>query len=323
MRTFVNHHERTIGAPAEQVGALLATLGQAEDLLWPTPAWGPMLLDGPVGMGTRGGHGPIRYEVSAYEPGELVRFSFEPRVGIDGYHEFSVVPSSPDRCVLRHLLTGKLRGRMRVLMPLVIEPLHDALAEDLLDRAEFATTGRIACPARWSQRVRSLRRLTERRPRAVPVPERARLARGAFDQVDLVDAWQLARYPGMPSDPRVWADAIFHDPPPWVLALIGLRQLLVGFVGIDRGDRSAFDTLQVDGSELLLGTDAGHLDFRASVLIDPRTVTLTTVARANNRRGAAYLAVIDPIHPRVVRAMLRRAGQRLRDEAPMSELSKR
>jgi hypothetical protein len=316
VRHLVNLHERTIGAPADQVGALLATLGQAEDLLWPTPAWLPMHLDGPVDVGTRGGHGPIRYHVSAYEPGVRVRFTFDARVGIDGYHELSVVPSTPDRCVLRHLLAGQVNGRMRVLMPLVIEPLHDALLEDLLDRAELATTGRIARPARWSRRVRTLRRLTSRPPREVPTPDDAQLARTAFDRVDLVDAWQLARYPGMPSDPQVWADAIFRDPPPWVLALMSLRQLLVGFVGIERGDRSAFATLQVDGSELLLGTDAGHLDFRASVLVDDRTVTLTTVARAHNRRGRAYLAVIDPIHPRVVRAMLRRAGQRLRHEAP-------
>ena len=31
---------------------------------------------------------------------------------------------------------------------------HDALVEDLLDRAELATTGRVAHPARWPASVR-------------------------------------------------------------------------------------------------------------------------------------------------------------------------
>jgi hypothetical protein len=90
--------------------------------------------------------------------------------------------------------------------------------------------------------------------------------------------------------------------------------------GRDRRHRtwgpSAFDTLQVEGPELLLGTDADHLDFRASILVEPRTVTLTTVARANNRRGRAYLMVIEPFHRRVVRAMLRRAGRRISGDVP-------
>ena len=31
---------------------------------------------------------------------------------------------------------------------------HRALVEDLLDRAELATTGRVAAPARWPRSVR-------------------------------------------------------------------------------------------------------------------------------------------------------------------------
>jgi hypothetical protein len=40
---------------------------------------------------------------------------------------------------------------------LVFRPLHDALIEDSLDRAEHAVTGIVARPARWSGTVRQLR----------------------------------------------------------------------------------------------------------------------------------------------------------------------
>jgi hypothetical protein avisC_11790 len=41
-----------------------------------------------------------------------------------------------------------------------IEPLHDAVVEDLLDNAEGETTGAVIRPAAWSPRVRVLHRLT-------------------------------------------------------------------------------------------------------------------------------------------------------------------
>jgi hypothetical protein len=158
-------------------------------------------------------------------------------------------------------------------------------------------------------RIRPRRRPTTPRPRSVPVPDG--LASRAIDRPDLADAWQLSRAPHLPTDPQVWADAIFRDPPRWVVGMLLVRHVLVGFVGIDRGGPSAFDTLAVEDGDLLLGTDAGHLDFRASVTVEERTVTLSTVARANNRRGRAYLRVVSRLHPAVVRAMLRRAGRTL------------
>ena len=41
-----------------------------------------------------------------------------------------------------------------------IEPLDDAVVEDLFDNAEREATGRGVRPAVWSSRVRVLRRLT-------------------------------------------------------------------------------------------------------------------------------------------------------------------
>jgi hypothetical protein len=61
----------------------------------------------------------------------------------------------------------------------------------------------------------------------------------------------------------------------------------------------------------LLGTDDDHLDFRASVLVEAETVTLTTIVRIHNRRGRLYMALVWPMHPLVVKSMLYRALRRL------------
>jgi hypothetical protein len=68
-----NVHERLVPAPLIEVGPLLDRLGGPDDVLWPSPAWVPMLLDGPLAVGVAGGHGPIRYRVTAYEPGRRDR----------------------------------------------------------------------------------------------------------------------------------------------------------------------------------------------------------------------------------------------------------
>jgi hypothetical protein len=116
-----------------------------------------MVLDRPVSAGGEGGHGAIRYHVTEYEPGARVRFAFDPATGIEGAHELSLDALSNGRCRMRHVLVGRARGRMRLLFPLAIEPLHDAVVEDMFDNAERETTGTLAHPAQWTLRVRLLR----------------------------------------------------------------------------------------------------------------------------------------------------------------------
>jgi hypothetical protein len=82
---------------------------------------------------------------------------------------------------------------------------------------------------------------------------------------------------------------------------------------IERGGPSAFDTITRTDREVLLGTDAGHLNFRAGVLVEPdpdgTTITVATLAATRSRAGRAYLAVVRLVHPLVVRGMLRHAGR--------------
>lgn len=161
-------HERSLPVPATEVGQLIDSLSTPRDRLWPRDAWPSMHLDAGLRIGSAGGHGPIRYEVEAYEPGWRVRFRFVSPRGLRGYHEFSVVPAG-DRTILRHHLEAGLHGLARLSWPLIYSPLHDALIEDALDRAESALEIGAGRRASWPARVRVLRRLLGgaaiRRPR--------------------------------------------------------------------------------------------------------------------------------------------------------------
>ncbi|MCQ0025572.1 SRPBCC family protein [Streptomyces somaliensis DSM 40738] len=161
-----NVHERLLAADESAVGALIDTLADGDrDLLWPGRDWSPVEFDRPLGPGAVGGHRPVGYTVSGYVPGRWIRFEFTRPRGFRGFHELAVLPAGPGRARMHHILTMSPRGLARITWPLVFRPLHDALLEDALDRAERACTGTVVRPARWSPYVRLLRALAVRAAR--------------------------------------------------------------------------------------------------------------------------------------------------------------
>jgi len=154
-----NVHTRRFPAAEDRLVPLLETLGTPEDRLWPVPDWPPTRLDGPRVPGTPAGHGPVRYVLEEVEPTRL-RCRFTAPAGVHGFHEFSA-----DGDALTHVLEASLHGWARLTWPLFFRPLHDALLEGLLDRAELAVTGQVARPVRWSPHVRFLRALGKIRSR--------------------------------------------------------------------------------------------------------------------------------------------------------------
>ncbi|MFF3347757.1 DUF2867 domain-containing protein [Streptomyces sp. NPDC002779] len=282
MGTVRNVHDRILAAPAERVGPLLDRLSGPDDPLFPTPAWAPLRLDRPLAVGAAGGHGPVRYSVAEYDPGRRVRFAFDPPG--TGFHELSVEPLGPGRCRIRHVLEQSLPPRERLGWLLAVRALHGTVIEELFDNAERAATGSVARPVRRGRYVRLLQRLTWDRPTAVAVPEEAALLHAAFPATDYADAYALDLRPGMPTDAEAWEGT------------------LPGTPVFGRTDH-----------EVLLGQDAGHLDYRVSVLMDPaaRTVTLGSVVRIHNRRGRLYWSVVRHAHPFMARLMLRRTHRRL------------
>ncbi len=153
-----NVQQRIINAPTEMVGAVLDSASGPADRLWPA-GWPPLRLDDGLTIGSHGGHGPIRYSVSEYEPGRRIRFVPDADIGLKGYHEFTVTPEGSDRSLVRHVIDARLRGRMILAWPIAIRWVHEAVLHDLLDTVERNSTGRLAGePARWSAWVRLLRR---------------------------------------------------------------------------------------------------------------------------------------------------------------------
>jgi hypothetical protein len=149
-----NVHQRTLGVPVEEAAFLIDGLAGPDDRLWPYDRWPAIRFDRALGVGARGGHGPIRYVVSAYVPGRRVQFTFTGRA-VDGFHEFELIDGGTSHCVLRHTLMAHAAGALRLVWPLVIHPLHDACLRDIMDRAAAATGGAVSArPHSAAVRVR-------------------------------------------------------------------------------------------------------------------------------------------------------------------------
>lgn len=156
-----NVHERLIRTPpgAREVGReLIDKLASRDDVMWPRQRWPAMRLDRPLSVGAAGGHGPIRYFVEAYQPGERIRFRFTAPRGFVGTHELDVEETAAGTLRVRHAISMQTEGAARLTWPLLFRPLHDALIEDALDCAEGHCTGSPVAPKSWSLRVRLLRR---------------------------------------------------------------------------------------------------------------------------------------------------------------------
>ncbi|MFE3226102.1 SRPBCC family protein [Nocardia sp. NPDC059228] len=164
-----NIHQRELPVSAQQAGALLDAVAEPGNPLWPGEHWPPLILDRPLQVGADGGHGSIRYVCTAYEPGRAVEFTFAPSMPFAGTHTFEIIDRGERGCVMRHLIVARARTpRGRLLWSLAIRWLHDAVLEELLDRAATEMGHPPAQPARWSPWVRILRRSLDRVHAAVP-----------------------------------------------------------------------------------------------------------------------------------------------------------
>ena len=110
--------------------------------MWPSDRW-PPLTDQRVGF--------LQHEPLEHVPGGVRRFRILGPDGFTGRHGWE-----RDGATLRHVVEAECRGWSRLAWPLVIRPLHDALHEDVLDRAEAAVGGPVRSRD-WPRRVRLLR----------------------------------------------------------------------------------------------------------------------------------------------------------------------
>jgi len=166
---------------------------------------------------------------------------------------------------------------------------------------------------------------------ATAIPQDARILR-TYTRSDLSDAYAIALPADAVRDPERLARFLFERPSPWVAALMRLRDTMVRGFGIKTaasmraalgenhgtgGRIGIFRIYHRDESEIVLGEDDRHLDFRLSVLVQRNgrqesggaTLVVSSVVKCHNRLGCAYLALVAPFHRLIVPATLRRADR--------------
>jgi hypothetical protein len=123
-----------------------------------------VLRDGLV-IGSKGGHGPIRYSVHRHEEGRVAQFRFTRPRGWNGTHGFMAHALPHGGTRLMHVLEMQATGMGILLWVLVFRPLHDALIEEALDRVGDELGCPASTPPTRSARVRFLRWLLTLRHR--------------------------------------------------------------------------------------------------------------------------------------------------------------
>lgn len=152
----INIHERIIPLPLQDVTPLLGTLATEEDLVWPKEQWPRMRLDKGLSLGSRGGHGPIRYHIEERTPDRLVQFRFEQPKGFHGIHRLSIETVTDRQTRLHHIIDMRTTGLGTLAWLFAIRWLHDALIEDAFDKIENHLCG-TSKRTSWNWWVKTLR----------------------------------------------------------------------------------------------------------------------------------------------------------------------
>lgn len=154
----INIHKRSIHQPKEKISKILDSLSTKNDQLWPKEKWPPMIFKKGLTEGAIGGHGPIKYSIQKYIPGNLIEFKFVKPGGFMGIHKFEITEIENDKTELKHTINMTLSGKGIFTWYIAIKWLHDALLEDCLDKAEnhFLTDKK---KTKWNIWVIFLRRL--------------------------------------------------------------------------------------------------------------------------------------------------------------------
>ena len=168
----------------------------------------------------------------------------------------------------------------------------------------------------------------------VPLPTPS-LAASAFERRDYADAFRVALTPagGLSVERITWT--LLHSVPGWVRALIWVRDRAARTLGLKTaGDRRlapigslpSFEPGTVagpwpvharSGSEILLGDDDRHLDFRLSIQRqgpdDGPAAVLSTVVRFHGWFGRLYFLPVAPVHRFIMPVLLRELARRIAD----------
>ncbi|WP_298544518.1 DUF2867 domain-containing protein [uncultured Aquimarina sp.] len=123
--------------------------------------------------------------------------------------------------------------------------------------------------------------------------------------------------------------AFFSTSPGWIGKLFVLRNKIVSVFGLKTGGKvkereealdnfkgeigeqiGIFKVFERTENEIILGEDDVHLNFRVSLLLEPKLdnhkdLTISTIVHFNNWFGKLYFLPVKPFHKLIVRAMLK------------------
>lgn len=162
----------------------------------------------------------------------------------------------------------------------------------------------------------------------VSLPPESGIAK-AYASVNLTDAYSIELPTGASTNPELLARFIFSQRSPWMSGLMTVRDALVAGFGLKTAKHltslgveskasrvSIFKIYSTSQTEIVLGEDDKHLDFRLSVLCSgqpslkgKRHLILSTVVHCHNRWGRLYIHLIAPFHRVIVQSILRRAAR--------------
>nr|WP_294937871.1 hypothetical protein [uncultured Flavobacterium sp.] len=154
---IINIHKRVLSQPKHEVAKLFRTLGTENDLMLATDKWSPLKLDKGLQVGSKGGHGPIKYFVTDFQEDNSITFQFD-LTGFNGFHKFHLTELETNRTELSHIIDMTTTGAASIKWALAIRWLHDAYIEDAFDKVENHFTENKKS-SQWSWWVVTLRKI--------------------------------------------------------------------------------------------------------------------------------------------------------------------
>ncbi len=147
----INQHKRIINQPKGKISKLIEKLATKEDKIWPYNKWSAMKFREGLKVGSKGGHGIIRYTIVEYDLEQGIKFQFTNPKGFIGTHEFNIIDIDENSTMVSHTIKMKTHGVATFQWLLFIRWLHDALIEDALDNIEnhFSTHKKVSNWSIW------------------------------------------------------------------------------------------------------------------------------------------------------------------------------
>ena len=165
---------------------------------------------------------------------------------------------------------------------------------------------------------------------SVSLPSESRIT-AMYTAVNLADAYSIKLPSWTSKDPEVLARFIFSQLPPWMISLMKIRDVVVVSFGLKTAKHlkavdarnnenrvGIFKVYSKEQTEIILGEDDKHLDFRLSVLyseaaspLAKQRLILSTVVHCHNRLGRLYIFAIAPFHRLLVQFSMRHDARKV------------